>query len=462
VTEAAREAGLIPPPIEAEAQPRARLGVAFGRRFFLLMAVGLVWAIPAFADPRLGYAMLAWDAAILLAWAADLGQLHRARPLVVRRAFRAPLALSVPAPVDLTLVNGSPLRVHANVVDALPASIRDTPPSLDLSARARQSATARYEVRPSTRGAIELGDAYLRCRGPLGLAERWLRAPISQTVRVYPNLDEARRGAIYLVRSRQVAIEKRRARIKGAGREFESLREYREGDEFRDICWTATGRRGKIVTRTYQMERSQSIWLVIDSGRLMRARVGGLAKLDYAVNASLSLAQVALHSGDRVGLLAYGRAIRHRVPAARGSAHLRLLIEHLAEVREEAGESDHLQAAARLLGDQRRRCLIVWLTDLAETAMTPEVVEAATSMTPRHLVLFVVIGQPDLAEMALREPAGGSEMFQAAAAQEVLHRRDVLLSRLRDRGVVALETQSATLSATVVNSYLALKERGRV
>jgi uncharacterized protein (DUF58 family) len=180
------------------------------------------------------------------------------------------------------------------------------------------------------------------------------------------------------------------------------------------------------------------------------------------VNASLSLAQVALHSGDRVGLLAYGRGIRQRVPAARGSTHLRVLIDHLAEVREEATESDHLLAAARLLADQHRRSLIVWLTDLAETAMTPEVVDAAMSMTPRHLVLFVVIGQPDLAGMASREPTRESEMFQVAAAQEVLHRRELLLARLRDRGVLALETQSATLSTTVVNSYLALKERGKV
>ena len=221
---------------------------------------------------------------------------------------------------------------------------------------------------------------------------------------MYPNLDEAKRQSVYLMRSRQIELEKRHSRMRGIGREFESLREYREGDEYRDICWTAAARRGKLVTRVYQVERSQTIWIVIDSGRLMRARIGDLSKLDYAANAALSLAQVALYSGDRVGLMTYGRAVRQRVPADRGGLHLRQLMESLADVQEETSEADHLQAAGRLLTDQKRRSLVVWLTDLAETAMTPEVIDAASRMMPRHLVLFVVIGQPDLGELAAEEP----------------------------------------------------------
>jgi uncharacterized protein (DUF58 family) len=456
------DGGLVPEAVEGVATRHARLGVAFGRRFFILLGIGLIWAVPAFADARLGFAMLAWDGLVLLAWLADLAQVSRAKKLVVRRSWNAPAALSVEASVDLTLVNDSPSVVHAVMVDGVPHQLRAEPPAVRVSAGPGARATGTYMVRPAARGDVEVGDVYLRCQGPLHIAERWLRAPLGQTVRVYPNLDEAKRDSVFLIRSRQIALEKRRAHVRGAGREFESLREYREGDEFRDICWTASARRGRLVTRTYQLERSQTIWIVIDSGRLMRARIGGLTKLDYAVNAALSLAQVALCSGDRVGLLAYGRGVRHRVPAARGGPHLRELIEHLALVREEGSEADHLQAAGRLLGDQKRRSLIVWITDLAETAMTPEVVEAVARMSPQHLVLFVVIGQPDLAELAAREPASPPAMFQTAAAQEMVHRRELLLARLRDRGVLALEADSSTLSPSVVNSYLAVKERNQL
>jgi uncharacterized protein (DUF58 family) len=257
-------------------------------------------------------------------------------------------------------------------------------------------------------------------------------------------------------------MEKRHSRMRGIGREFESLREYRLGDEYRDICWTAAARRGKLVTRVYQVERSQTVWIVIDSGRLMRARVGGFSKLDHAVNSALSLAQVALYSGDRVGLVAYGRAIRQQLPAAKGSAHLRQLIEQLALVHEEVAEADHPHMAGRLLTDQKRRSLIVWLTDIAETAMTPEVIGAAAMMMPKHLVLFVVIGQPDLGELAAKRPQSETEMYQVAAAQEMVHRRELLLARLRERGALALEVNSGAISPALVDSYLQIKERNQL
>jgi uncharacterized protein (DUF58 family) len=406
--------------------------------------------------------MLAWDALVLLAWSIDLAQLPKPSQLAVRRSWHAPAALSISTEIGLTLVNSSGTSLRATLVDTVPPQLRTSPPSVTVNVRGRDDSTVSYRIRPGQRGDARLGDCYVRYQSGLRIAERWVRAPLAQTVRIYPNLEEAKRHSIYLLRSRQIALEKRQARVRGIGREFESLREYQSGDEYRDICWTAAARRGKLVTRVYQIERSQTVWIVIDSGRLMRARVGGFSKLDHAVNAALSLAQVALYSGDRVGLIAYGRGIRHQLPAAKGSTHLRQMIEQLAQVREEGAEADHLQMAARLLTNQKRRSLIVWLTDLAETAMTPEVIEAASMMMPRHLVLFVVIGQPDLGELASKTPQSESEMYQVAAAQEMVHRRELLLARLRERGALALEVSSGIVSPILVNAYLQIKERNQL
>jgi uncharacterized protein (DUF58 family) len=453
---------LVPPPVEGIARPYRRWGVAFGRRFFLLFAIGLIWLVPVFVEPRFAYAMLAWDGLVGLAWALDLAQLAKPSQLKLKRSWRDPTALSVSSEIELTLTNQSSARVRAVIVDSIPQSLRLAPAEVEINAPAHGDAAARFAICPLKRGQAKLGDAYVRYQGPMRIAERWAKVPLEQRVQVYPNLDEAKRQSVYLVRSRQIELEKRHSRMRGIGREFESLREYREGDEYRDICWTAAARRGKLVTRVYQVERSQTIWIVIDSGRLMRARIGDLSKLDYAANAALALAQVALYSGDRVGLMTYGRAVRQRVPADRGGLHLRQLMETLADVQEETSEADHLQAAGRLLTDQKRRSLVVWLTDLAETAMTPEVIDAASRMMPRHLVLFVVIGQPDLGELAAEEPKDEEQMFQIAAAQEVIHRRELLLARLRERGALALEVSSGTLSPALVNSYLEVKQRNRL
>jgi uncharacterized protein (DUF58 family) len=452
---------LVPQSVEGRAQPSRALGIAFGSRFFVLLVVGLAWIGPALVDIRFAYAMAVWDLLLVAAWLLDAARLPAPHEVAVRRAWLQPVSISVGSPVRLTLVNGSGSPILTRLLDAVPRQLRAVPPDVELNVRAHSEARTEYHIVPGERGRIELGDVYLRYQSPFRIAERWAKVALRQPVVVYPNLDEARRETEYLVRSRQIAMERRSRRVRGAGRSFESLREYQDGDELRDICWTASARRGKLVTRLYEVERSQTIWIAIDAGRLMRARVADITKLDRAVNAALALAQVALTHGDRVGLIAYGRRIGHYLPAAPGRSHLRAIIEQLAMVRADEADGDHLQAVGRLLTDEKRRSLVVWMTDLPDTAMTPEVVQAASRLMPAHLVLFAVVGQPDLERVAHRLPKTVEEMYETAAAEEVTHRRELLIARLRARGALALEV-STTLSPAIVNAYLDVKQQGRL
>jgi uncharacterized protein (DUF58 family) len=281
-------------------------------------------------------------------------------------------------------------------------------------------------------------------------------------VRVFPDPEDAKRQNIYLSRAKQIELERRLIRQRGVGREFESLREYQPGDEFRNICWTATARRGKHVTKVFQVERSQPVWIIMDAGRLLRARVGELSKLDLSVNAALSLAQVALYSGDRTGVIVYGRNIQQRVGLGRGLSHMRVIMESLASAREEASEADHLRAASVLLQMQKQRSLIIWITDLADTSMTPEVIESASRILSKHLLLFTVIAQNDLNDLAARIPANTGDMYEIAAAQEMVHRREQLIGKVRNKGAMALEINPGKLTATLVNQYLEVKERNLI
>lgn len=216
------------------------------------------------------------------------------------------------------------------------------------------------------------------------------------------------------------------------------------------------------MTKLFQVERSQAVWIVMDAGRLLRARVGDLSKLDLSVNAALSLAQIALYSGDRIGLLVYGRNIQQRVGLGRGLAHMRTILEALASAHEEVAEADHLRAASVLLQLQKQRSLIIWITDLADTSMTPEVIESASQILSKHLLLFTVIAQTDLQELAGKVPEDAEEMYEVVAAQEMVHRRESLISKVRNRGALALEISPNKLTTTLVNEYLRVKERNLI
>jgi uncharacterized protein (DUF58 family) len=455
-------AHLIPASARGYGKPAKRVAFAFGRRFFLLLLIGLVWLGPAWADPRYLYAMALWDATVLVIWTWDLRRLPRPAQLDVSRIWTAPLQLALDAKVTLELHNFGDLPVNLQLSDDAPTSFASHIPELEITVASKRAGVVEYTVCPRERGDARLGSVHLRYQSALRIAERWAIAPLNQTVRVYPNLEESKRDTIYLIRSRQIAMEKRHQQQRGQGREFESLREYRESDEWRDICWSATARRGKLISKSYRIERSQTVWLVLDAGRLLRARVLGLSKLDYAAGAALSLAQVALYSGDRVAMLGYGRRVQQRLPAGRGAGHVRALLEGLAQVRGEELEADHQRAAEALLTFQKRRSLVVWLTDLSETATTPEVIESASRLARRHLVLFTVIGQPELRELLKERPQNARQMFHHVAAQEIVQRRDVLLRTLRQRGALTLEVEPARLSSAVVNQYLGAKERSLI
>jgi uncharacterized protein (DUF58 family) len=184
-----------------------------------------------------------------------------------------------------------------------------------------------------------------------------------------------------------------------------------------------------------------------------------LTKLDYTVNAALALAQVAFYSGDKVALLAYGRKPQQRVGPGRSVSHLRALMEGMAQIHAEPYEADHLAAAEQLLSMQGRRSLIVWLTDLAETASTPEVIECAGRMATRHLVLLGVIAQTEMRRLVAANPENPTEMYQYTAALEIVERRSLMLRRLRQQGALTLEVDPERLSTSLVNRYLEVKER---
>jgi len=453
---------LIPPTARARARPSSHIPFAFGRRFFLLLLIGLIWLGPAWSDRRYIAAMFLWDIAVVLLWFWDLANIPKTEQLEVRRIWTASIQLSMETDVKLEIQNGGKSSIFAEVLDDIPQSFCDEAPEIEIFIPAGETASATYRVRPRERGDARVGHVFLRCQSSWGIAERWAAAALDQAVRIYPNIDESKRDTIYLIRSRQVALQARHKHLRGQGREFESLREYREGDEWRNICWSAAARRGKLITKTHQFERSQTVWLVLDTGRLLRARVRGLSKLDYAVGAALALAQVALYSGDRVALLTYGRRVQLRLPAGRGPTHVRSLIEGLAQVHAEEFEADHARAAEALLSMQKRRSLVVWFTDLAETATIPDVIESASRLARRHLVLLTVISQPELRQLLELRPENEPEMYHYVAAQEIVHRRDVLLRTLRQCGALTLEIEPAKVSSAVVNQYLLAKERGAI
>ena len=446
-------------PKSSAARPAGRLAFGLTRRALLLLLAGTLLFVPAFFVSHFAWAVAAWDVTILLVALFDSRQLPRPEHIQLTRTWITVPALGNTTEVELSVLQGGKQLLFCRLLDNLPAAFLESPDWQPLTAYPGIPAKLRYSLAPRVRGDHATGNLYLRYRSAVGLIERWAVADLPQTVRIYPAVRPIEEQSLFLGRTRQVELQLRRQRQRGHGREFESLRDYLEGDDLRDVCWKASARRGTLVSKQHQIERSQPVWLMIDAGRLLQARVGNYTKLDYATTTALAMSQLALVSGDRVGLLAYGRDTQQVLAPARGRTHLRQMMESLALVHGEPSEADHLRATVTLNRLQPRRSLVLWLTDLAETSMRPEIVDGAAQLMRRHLVLLVAIEQRDLKRIAATRPENPKQMFECAAAQELVHWREVLLARLRERGALTLETYPEDMTASVLNRYLEIKEK---
>ena len=478
---------LIPQPVTARARNFGRFGRVLGyglsARTLMLLVAGVLWAIPAFFRPQRLWMMLVWDALIALLVIVDLVSLPDPSAIAVTRRFVNPPALGERTEIEYQVAQQSNGIVTVVVTDDMHSALVASPRPLTVVAYPRDAVRVVFLCYPGRRGDFQLGKIYLRYRGALRLVERWAVCDAEQDVRVFPASEQSGdRAAFYLMRARQIELQKRRLRLRGIGREFESLRDYQRGDELRNISWTATARRAKLITRQFTTERSQQVWIVLDAGRLSRtafelrrdspAVMGeseqeeaeklrlSVTQLDQATTAAVMLAQVIGGSGDKFALLSYGRRVQQQLLPGSGPVHLRIMINLLSQVRSEAAEANHLQAVSRLKNLQRRRGLVIWITEIAESAGRPEVVGAVAELVRRHLVVLVLLEHPELDALAARKPKNAEEMFASAAAQEMLERRRETIANLRQQGVLVVETTPAEVGANAISKYLEVKAQG--
>jgi uncharacterized protein (DUF58 family) len=473
---------LIPLPVTAEAHPKGkRLGrlLGFGAtpRLLLLLATSVLLSIPAFLAGHTPWLMFGFDAVLLVTFVVDALSLPAPESLQTTRRFLHAPELGSSCAIELQVVKASNGVHTLRFMDDLHVSLLLREPLPIMMSSPNEPATVQYEAVPSQRGDLALGKLYVRYRSVIGFAERWAVADLRQTVRVYAAGEQANESSeMFLLRARQIEMEKRRLRRIGLGREFEALRDYRAGDELRNISWKATARHNRLITQTFTTERSQQVWIVLDAGRLSRTAFalettssadGGdatqiVTQLDQAASAAGQLARVIQQSGDRSALLAYGRSVQQQLLPSSGVLHVRRMVDALSQVRSEAAEADHLMASVRLRQLQRRRGLVLWITEMTESAGRPEIVTAVTALVKRHLVVLVLLQHPELEALAASAPKNAREMYAATAAQEMLERRRTTLMQLRSQGVLVVETSASGVASDSISKYLEVKAQGKL
>lgn len=403
-----------------------------------------------------------WAGVIVTLVVMDARNAPRGGDVTCERTVPVRLSIGVPNPVNIRLTNTTPRPVRLSLRETPPVGFTGDRAMPDVRIDAHADTELTFHFTPPKRGAYRFGPVALRSVGRLGCAGwQWL-APLGREVRVYPDIVAVSRYALLARRGALRELGIRAMRRAGEGSEFESLREYIAGDDFGDIDWKATSRRGTPVTRLYEVERSQVMVLAIDTGRLMAAMAGPLSKLDRAVNAALLLGYLALEHGDLVGLLVFGRDVVSYVPPRKGRRQFQVILEALYSVEPHVEEPDYAGAMRYLANRLGRRALIVLMTDIMGRGPSERLLKVTSALVPRHLPLVICQRNRLIEAEASGSVVDEVSAFRVAVAQDLLRDRAEALSILAARGSLVIDVHPEELSVAAVNRYVEIKTRGRL
>jgi uncharacterized protein (DUF58 family) len=281
------------------------------------------------------------------------------------------------------------------------------------------------------------------------------------SIMVVPSLSGVRRFRMLAMQHRLETAGVRSLRRRGEGLSFANLREYAIGDDPRRIDWKATARRARLITREYSIERSQTVITLIDAGRNMTQLASTRSRFEHALSSALILTDIAANAGDRVGALVFDDEIRAYVPARPGRGALQAIRDAFIPLAPTTREPDYAAAFRFLAAHQRKRALIVFITDVIDPRASQALIAHVSRSAARHLAVVVALRNDAIFAAALPRAAGGADLlYESAAAEELILAREEALQRMRRAGVSVIDVSPQTMTASVINRYLELKSRG--
>lgn len=364
-------------------------------------------------------------------------------------------------PLAVTVASRYRFPVSVTVVDELPPQLQVRDASFTLTVPPGEERTVRYEVRPTRRGEYDFGVVNAFVRSPLGLVERRFRfEEEAASVPVYPSFLQMQRYELLALSDRLTEIGVKKIRRVGHTMEFDHIREYVLGDDPRTINWKATARRGDLMVNEYRDERAQPVYCVLDMSRVMKLPFEAMTLLDYSINASLVLSNIALQKQDRAGLVTFAHIIDRVVPAERKPGQIYRLQEALYRLDTDFLEADYARLVVHVRRVLRQRSLLVLFTNFETLSSMQRQLPYLQALARLHVLVVVFFENTEMQELLIATPEDTESIYVKAIAETFAHEKRQIVRKLRQHGIYAVLTPPEDLTVNTINQYLRLKARG--
>jgi uncharacterized protein (DUF58 family) len=432
-------------------------------RFFYAMAALVTITMLSYAFPFLFAIAKTGCALFVVVCITDTVLLfHKSIRVSVSRNVPSVLSLGDNNVIELTLHNKASIKLFIEVIDELPEQFQERNFKIHLLLLAGKSFQKTYELRPTTRGEYLFGKVHLYLSSSVGLIKRRITSPLEINVPVYPSIIQMKKYELKTFARTATEYGVKKVRRIGHSYEFEHIKQYIRGDDYRSINWKATGRRGHLMVNQYEDEKSQQVYSIIDKSRVMHMPFNGLSLLDYAVNASLVISNIVLGKQDKAGLITFAETPKALIKADRSKTQLKKILETLYREKEGLVEANYESLYMTVRKFVNGRSLLFLYTNFESTYALQRALPQLRKLSDQHLLVVVFFENTEITTRTSYKVHSLEEMYTQITAEHYTLSKVQIAQQLKQFGIFSILTTPENLTVATINKYLELKSRGMI
>ncbi|RZJ69623.1 DUF58 domain-containing protein [Flavobacterium sp.] len=428
--------------------------------FYLLIAVGTFFVL-AFFFPSLFTAARFLFLSLMVFLVLDVLVLFSSgNPVEGERELPEKFSNGDENPVLVKIRNFYTFQIKINIIDEIPEQFQVRNFDIVRLMKGASQDEFAYNLRPTERGEYHFGKLNIFVSSPLRLVSRRFKFQDNQMVKTYPSFIQLRKYDLMAFSHHLTQYGVKRIRRIGHTMEFEQIKDYVSGDDLRTINWKATAKKSSFMVNQYQDEKSQSVYMAIDTGRVMKMPFNGLSLLDYAINASLVLSNVILKKQDKAGIFSFSKRVENRVVAERRSSQMSKILESLYNVKTDFFESDYSRLYADIRKNVNNRSLIMLYTNFETLDGLNRQLRYLKGIAKNHLLVVVFFKNTELNSIIEGKAENIHEVYDKVVAEKFMFEKRLIVNELRKYGIYSVLTAPEDLTLDSINKYLEIKSRG--
>jgi uncharacterized protein (DUF58 family) len=365
-----------------------------------------------------------------------------------------------PNPIAINIKNYYTFPITVKIIDEIPFQFQVRNFEINKRIKPTSQGDIQYELRPTERGEYTFGNLNIYVSSPLRLIYKRYVFANDQMVPTYPSYIQLRKYDLIAFSNHLFQYGIKKIRRIGHTMEFEQIKEYVAGDDIRTLNWKATAKKNALMVNQFQDEKSQSVYMVIDKGRVMKMPFNGLSLLDYAINATLVLSNVILKKQDKAGLFAFSKKVENRVFAEKRASQMQKILETLYNIKTDFFESDYSRLYVDIKKNITHRSLIILYTNFETLDGLHRQLPYLKGIAKNHLLVVVFFNNTELNDLIHKKADTIQEIYDKVIAEKFAFEKRLIVQELKKYGIYSVLTQPESLTLDTINKYLEIKARG--